>query len=232
MNVRSPDAPVRHPLRVIASAWPWVCAVIALPFIHCKTEYSGTPGPVYLGEQVRSDGGLTLHLALAKNNAMATRLVVENKSPVPVRISKNSVSLRIGRFAVAHPVGEYGEYVYKRLRSAKRACEGAGDMAGCRQSITEYFMPFLSARPFTFGTIKPGESRDGAIAFDLLDPFTRHKKARRLRRALDTVQSGIPVEVSITLTSAGAGLPFTFTYTADVVRDSIERAFGVLRFSP
>lgn len=210
--------------------WCWSAAAIL--FLSCKPEYSSASGPVFLPEEVRRDGALTVRLSLAQNNAMASRLVVENLSGVPVTLSKKNVTLRIGDLGSAHPVANYGDYVYKRLRTAKRACESERDLSGCRQKITEYFLPYFSALPFRFGSIKPGEICEGAIAFDVLDPYNRSKKAKRLRSTLDTLMARLPITISVTMTSQGISLPFTFSYSAEAVHDSVEKAFGVLRFYP
>lgn len=58
------------------------------------------------------------------------------------------------------------------------------------------------------------------------------EKVRRLRKALDTATGEFAIVVSIQPVSKVAGLPFTFPYTAEAVQDSLQKAFGMLRFSP
>jgi hypothetical protein len=205
-------------------------AIVPIALCFCKPENISVPKPSYLAEVTRRDGGLTLRLRVAQNNAMASVLILENRSSVPVTLYRKNLSLAIGDLAVAHPVGDYSRYVYKRLRTAKKVCDKKENLLDCRQTITEYFMPYISAHPFRFGTIKPNETREGVIAFDLLDPFSILKKNARLKRALKKAPEKIAVTITIKPTSRVGPAPFRFLIFAEPVQDTAEKAFGLLRF--
>lgn len=208
----------------------WLVTMAIMPY-ECRMENYSLPPLSYLNEAERRDGGLTVRLSMARSNALATRLVVVNNSSVPVSLSKEDITLQISDNAAVYPVEDYGEYVYHRLRKAKHICDNRDDLTECRQAITEYFMPYLRAQPFSFGPVKAGETREGVIAFNMLDPYDNSTKAKRLRKSLDTVMRNVRVTVTIKPKSNGVHLPFAFPFIAEVVREPSERAFGVLRFS-
>ena len=231
---RKGGSPVSDPpVRRAGAAFPVVALCISILAVlpGCKTDDIPTLQQSYLDEMIREDGGLKVRLSVARHNAMGSVLVVENNSNVPVSLSEKDITMKIGDAVVSHPVVNYPGYMYRRLRTAKKTCDSSTSFIDCRRIVTEYFMPFLAAKAFKFGKIRPNETRSGVIAFDLLDPFARTKKANRIARVLDQTEGRVMVSLIVQPKTKSACVPFQFSLFAEGVREPSERALGLLRFS-
>jgi hypothetical protein len=208
-----------------------LCIITLTALSGCKTDDIPTLQQSYLDEMIRVDGGLKVRLSVARHNAMGSVLVVENNSNVPVSLSEKDITMKIGDAVASHPVVNYSGYMYRRLRTAKKTCDSSTSFIDCRRIVTEYFMPFLAAKAFKFGKIKPNETRKGVIAFDLLDPFAGTKEAKRIARVLDRTEGRVTVSLIVQPKTKSACVPFQFSLFAEGVRDPSERALGMLQFS-
>jgi hypothetical protein len=210
---------------------PLAALIATMSLINCGRNTLMPSQQLYLPETVIMDREVAVSCMMAKHNGAGTWLTVENHGIKTITIAPSMVVLNINDSLSTNATGNFSDYMYFRLRSAKKACEKNPEYGECRQAITRYFMPMLKKPPFPFGTVPPGGRIEGALAFQFLDPFNKSPEARRLTRSLkgnpEEIESVLTVTVEI---NGDTSRNFRFPLYARVYSLEREKALGLLYF--
>jgi hypothetical protein len=117
-----------------------------------------------------------------------------------------------------------------RYNEAKKECARSKRCDHCAGAMETFFRPFLKAKPFKFGIVKPNEVREGYIAFNLPDPFNKSPEARRLADSLKSMTHLLSGQVDITVSALSKNRQFIFPVNVTTFPDARQNPLAIMQY--
>ena len=173
---------------------------------------------------------VNVRIQFARNNLMENNLIVNNRSKDIISIEPADVVLKIDNEKyVLTAIKDFKQYVTMRYAAAKDQCRQSEYPYPCVDAIESFFTPFLHAKAFTFGPIKPGEKRSGLIAFNLPDPFNLSDEAEELADTLRTKFKLLDGKIVVHASKRSQNLEFLFPVNVTTFADEKYFPLEVMR---
>ena len=177
----------------------------------------------------RTIKAVTLTLNVSKKNAAKSMLIIENNGKKPIHIVPSDITLTIaGIKAVLEAVHNYETFIELERLTALEMCQGSSDSYTCADMSNNFFKN-LKGNGFKYGTIDPGQSAKGLIAFDVPTLFNEPATATRFDTMNEKRSYRIKGTIKVRIKKDGNYRNVTFPIALKIMED-FERVEHPLRY--
>jgi hypothetical protein len=188
-----------------------------------------TSGGGVMGMEVRKSG-VIVRFEPSKNSLVDNVLTVVNSSSKPVRITPFDVIVKIqGTKLWAPAVPDFDRQITRRSARLDSMCRDSRFPYACSDEIREFYRSLLG-KGFPFGTVAPGDSASGFVAFDIPLVISRSKWDHTAITEKSTVATSYRSQLRITFAIGNKKTVITLPLTATVYNNLESVPYAVVKY--